>query len=139
MSSKSPLSLMVGVLILRGKKMAIGRSDYQERKEEKISSYIKRARKASKTATQEFNSASKMGSVIPFGQPILVGHHSEAGHRRLLKRIDAKYRKAHEADGKAAYYQEKADTAENNLSISGDNAEAENLYKSKLEKLEKTR
>jgi len=116
--------------------MAVGRKDYQERKEEKISTYYERSRKASKTANQEFNRASEMGKIIPFGQPILVGHHSEAGHRRLIKKIDAKYKKASEADEKAAYYQSKADSAATNTAISCDDAEAVNRYKSKLEKLE---
>jgi len=116
--------------------MSVGRKDYQERKEEKISSYSERARKANQTASQEFNRASEMGKIIPFGQPILVGHHSEAGHRRLLKQIDVKYKKASEADEKAAYYQNKADNAACNSSISCDDAEAVNRYKSKLEKLE---
>ena len=116
--------------------MSVGRKDYQERKEEKIATYNARAEKASKTANQEWKTASEMGKIIPFGQPILVGHHSEAGHRRLLKRIDAKYKKASEADEKAAYYQNKADNAETNSSISCDDAEAVNLYKKKLEGLE---
>ena len=116
--------------------MSVGRTDYQERKENKISVYNERARKASQTASQELNRASEMGSVIPFGQPILVGHHSEGKHRRLLKKIDAKYNKAHEADEKAAYYQNKADNAASNIAISCDDTEAVNLYKNKLEKLE---
>ena len=116
--------------------MAVGRKDYQERKEEKIIIYNKRAEKASKTANQEFNRAAEMGSVIPFGQPILVGHHSEAGHRRLLKRIDSAHRRGSEAVEKSAYYQNKAENAETNSSISCDDMEAVNLYKKKLEGLE---
>ena len=116
--------------------MPIGRSDYEERKERKIDALNKRAIKSIVIANQEINTAHDMGSVIPLGQPILIGHHSEKKHRAHIKRIDAAYRRASEAEGKAAYYQKRAEAAENNLSISGDDAEAENLYKAKLEKLE---
>ena len=118
--------------------MAIGRQDYEERKEQRIESYNRRAKKAEGTAIQESRNAREMGSVIPLGQPILVGHHSEGKHRRLLKRIDSAYRRANEADEKAEYYQNKAEAAESNHAISGDDAEALNRYKEKLEQLEAT-
>ena len=116
--------------------MAIGRQDYKERKERKIETFTEKARKTNVLANHEFKNAQDMGSVIPFGQPILIGHHSEKGHRSLLKRIDAAYHRAHEAGEKAAYYQDKAETAENNRSISGDDTEAVNRYLAKLEQLE---
>ena len=40
--------------------------------------------------------SNKLASVVPFGQPILVGHHSERRHRRLLERVHAKTRKGFE-------------------------------------------
>jgi prefoldin subunit 5 len=79
-----------------------------------------------------------MGSVIPFGQPILVGHHSEGRHRALLKKIDAAHRRASEAIEKSEYYEIRAETAENNHSINGDDPEALTRYQDKLSKLEKT-
>jgi len=117
--------------------MSVGRKDYEERKERRIFSYKERARKAVETANQEYSNAQEMGSVIPFGQPILVGHHSEDRHRALLKGIDAKHRKAFAESGKAEYYENKAESAEANQSISGDDPEAENRYQEKLEILEK--
>jgi hypothetical protein len=116
--------------------MAIGRQDFEERRENKINTYTERARKSNVLANQELKTAQDMGSAIPFGQPILVGHHSEKRHRALLKRIDAAHHRASEAGDKAAYYQDKADTAENNHSISGDDCEAVKRYQAKLEKLE---
>lgn len=118
--------------------MPVGRQDYQERKEKKIEIYKERAIKSSEIANQESNRARKMGDVIPFGQPILVGHHSEGGHRALLKRIDSAHRKASEAFNKADYYEGKAAAAESNNSISGDDPEALNRYQEKLTMLEKT-
>lgn len=46
--------------------------------------------------------ASAIADMIPFGQPILVGHHSERRHRRDASRIDALHTKAHEARTEAA-------------------------------------
>ena len=118
--------------------MSIGRQDYEERKEKKISSFKERARKANELANQEFSKSREMGSVIPFGQPILVGHHSEGRHRALLKRIETKQRKASEAYDKASYYEDRAEAAETNHSISGDDPEASARYQEKLQKLEKS-
>lgn len=46
--------------------------------------------------------------MIPFGQPILVGHHSERGHRNMLDRIDNGYRRAFEDLNKADTMHSKA-------------------------------
>ena len=116
--------------------MAIGRQDFEERRENKITTYTEKARKSNALANQEFNNARNLGSIIPLGQPILVGHHSEGSHRALLKRIDGAYQRASEAGDKAAYYQNKADNAENNHAISGDDIEAVNRYQAKLKQLE---
>jgi len=118
--------------------MSVGRQDYEERKERKIEVYKEKADKQSVIANQETNRARKMGSVIPLGQPILVGHHSEGSHRAHLKRIDSAHRKASEAYDKADYYEGKAAAAENNHSISCDDPEALERYQEKLAKLEKT-
>ena len=116
--------------------MSIGRQDYEERKESKIDAYREKAEKLSTIANQETSRARKMGNVIPFGQPIIVGHHSEGSHRALLKRIDSAHRKASETYSKAGYYESKAATAETNHSISGDDPEAMKRYQEKLAKLE---
>jgi hypothetical protein len=116
--------------------MAIGRQDYEEKEESKIDAFNKLARKNGILAEQETGRARKMGSAIPLGQPILVGHHSEKRHRALLKRIDGAYRRGGEAGEKAAYYQDRANTATNNRAISGDDTEAVERYKNKLTKLE---
>ena len=116
--------------------MTIGRNDYEERKENRIDAYNARARKANILANQEHDRARDMGSVIPFGQPILVGHHSEKRHRALLKRMDAAHRRASAAYDKAEYYEGRAETADTNKAINGDNPEALQRYQEKLKKLE---
>jgi hypothetical protein len=117
--------------------MSVGRQDYGERKERKIDAYKARAIKSTAIANQQLDRAHTMGSAIPFGQPILVGHHSEGAHRALLKRIDNAHRKASEEYGKAGYYENKALSAETNHAISGDDPEAAERYRQKLAELEK--
>ena len=116
--------------------MAIGRTDYEERKDQKIEYFNEKAEKAETEANAQHEKARNIGSAIPLGQPILVGHHSEGRHRADIKRIDTAYRKAAEAFDKAEYYNNRADTLENNSAISGDDPEAVNRYKAKLAGLE---
>lgn len=59
---------------------------------------MRRAAHASATATAEVTRArGVIGDKLPMGQPILVGHHSERRHRRLLERADRAATKAVEA------------------------------------------
>jgi len=116
--------------------MPIGRSDYSERKERKIDALEVKAAKARELSDEQLNRAHKLGSAIPFGQPILVDHHSEGAHRSHVKKMETAHRKSIEADEKASYYQDRADTASDNRAISGDNPDALKLYQDKLAKLE---
>ncbi len=44
-------------------------------------------------AEAQFAAAQQISDMIPFGQPILVGHHSEKRHRRDIKKFDNHHRK----------------------------------------------
>jgi len=72
---------------------------------------------------ETFNQAQKMAEVIPFGQPILVGHHSEKADRSYRERIFNKYDRAREESEKASHYQDRAErfgkmaTGENPVTI----------------------
>ena len=70
------------------------------------------------------------------GQPILVGHHSERGHRADLKRIDNNMRKSIEHDGKARYYEDRVQTIESDRTIYSDDPEAIQKLKQRLADLE---
>lgn len=70
--------------------------------------------KAEKTVAESerlYEKAKEMSSVIPMGQPILVGHHSEKRDRNYREKIHNTYGKSFELQDKAAYYKEKAETA----------------------------
>jgi hypothetical protein len=67
------------------------------RAEELAQRHTQRAERAATEADVRFGRAHQIGDMIPMGQPILVGHHSEGRHRRDLARIDTNMRAGMEA------------------------------------------
>ena len=67
------------------------------------------ANKAQIESNQSWKQAHQMASVIPFGQPILVGHHSEKHDRKYRTKISNKQHQAHELGQKAQDHENKAD------------------------------
>ena len=109
---------------------------YEERKQARIDYYNAQAAKAAQRSNALAKESSDMISVIPPGQPILVGHHSESKHRSHLKSADNKMRKSFEESGKADYYAHKAEAAESNTAISSDDPEAVTKLETQLATLE---
>lgn len=81
---------------------------HRERLERKLELRREWADKAKAKAESHFNAAHRIGDAIPFGQPILVGHHSEAHHRRDIERIDSNMRNGIERSDMAANHISKA-------------------------------
>ncbi len=113
------------------------KNNFEERKERRIENAKQIAIKNQKLSEQLHAKAKQMSSVIPFGQPILVGHHSEKSDRRYRDKIHNTFGKSFEAAEKADYYNEKAKTIENNTAISSDDPHAITKLKEKLNNLEK--
>lgn len=109
-------------------------NDYNERKLARIKRYEERTVQADAEANQRFNAARAITRNIPMGQPILVGHHSEKHHRADLKRHDSHMDKGCEAYSKGRHYEERADAARKNRSISSDDPEAVTKLTVKIEK-----
>lgn len=110
--------------------------EYQEKKQAKIDRYRDLADKNKNEAENLWNQGSNMASVIPFGQPILVGHHSENRDRNYRNKIDNKFRKSIEIEEKATYYEEKAERMESNSTIFTDDPEAGGKLAEKIKRLE---
>lgn len=106
-------------------------SNYQERQEDRAAYYEDKALAVSASANATHQRARDMASVIPFGQPILVGHHSEKRDRRYRDKIHSTYGKAFEQFDKADHYQEKAQ-AVGKGGIASDDPEALAKLKAKL-------
>jgi hypothetical protein len=108
--------------------------------EEKLAARLARMRAYKSRAERESealsNRAREMSSVIPLGQPILIGHHSEKADRRYRNRIHGTYRRAHELHQRAAEIRARIEAAENNRAIFSDNPRAGQLIQEKIEQLE---
>lgn len=116
-----------------------GRADYEERRKRRIERYEQLSLKAKEESEARGNSTANRILMSTPGQPILVGHHSERAHRRLIKRANDDIRKSIELSEKSDYYDRKAKNAVNSNAIYNDDPEAINKLKDKLERLEQER
>lgn len=115
------------------------REDYYERQAEKLARYQDLATRHGHRAECLFDQAHKMSECIPFGQPILVGHHSEKRDRNFRAKIGRTYDRSTEERDKAKHYQEKAGRIIESRAISSDAPDAIDLLREKLAKMEKKR
>jgi hypothetical protein len=111
-------------------------NDYEMKLEAKRERLERRAALCAKISDLRWKRAHEMASVIPFGQPILVGHYSEGRDRRYRAKIEANYRKAYEMGEKAKYYAAKAANAGTG-GISSDDPEAIVKLQEQIDKAEK--
>lgn len=66
---------------------------YEVKQAERRARLEAQAANARAEAEAQFAAAQQISDMIPFGQPILVGHHSEKRHRRDIKKFDNHHRK----------------------------------------------
>ncbi|MDR1621184.1 MAG: DUF3560 domain-containing protein [Synergistaceae bacterium] len=116
--------------------MAIGREDYEDRKAAHIDKLNDAAYKASEEAQAQCDRAHRIAEHIPFGQPILVGHHSEKHARRDAEKIDRAMQNSVKMTEKADYYTSLAESAANNTAISSDDPNALEKLAEKIEVLQ---
>lgn len=84
-------------------------STYRERREAKADRLREWADKRDGKAAAGFKKADDIADLIPFGQPILVGHHSEGRARRDQDRIASGMRAGIENSRKADDFRRRAD------------------------------
>jgi Domain of unknown function (DUF3560) len=84
------------------------RYDRAEERADRFSGYADGAAARSGAA---YAAVHQIAGMIPMGQPVLVGHHSERRHRRDLDRIDRGMRRSIEEDRKAGDWSERAEAA----------------------------
>ena len=109
--------------------------DYEERQERKRERLENAAEKAANESAARIGAARRMTDHIPFGQPILVGHHSEKRHRRDLDRINSNMSKGFEAHKRAEELSRRAD-AIGTGGVSSDDPAAVAKLEAELAKLE---
>jgi hypothetical protein len=108
---------------------------YAERRATRVERLRTGAARALVDAQAAFERADAIARIIPLGQPVLVGHHSEKRHRRDLARIDSGMRKGVEESKHAEELERRANAPEANRAISSDDPEAIAKLKEKLTQL----
>ena len=86
-----------------------GKQQRAEDRADALAAKVERKQAAYEAASDRFRLAAK--SLPPMGQPILVGHHSEAAHRRALDKADTTARKAYDAYKEVGRAEQRAKTA----------------------------
>ncbi|HYV99643.1 MAG TPA: DUF3560 domain-containing protein [Gemmatimonadaceae bacterium] len=118
---------------------AAQRLAFEEKRAAKVERLRARAERLRKEGEARVERAHQMASIIPLGQPILVGHHSEGRDRRYRGRIETNYRKGFEAVKVADALDRRADTAEENRAISSDDPDAVEKLEARVRELEAAR
>lgn len=85
---------------------------YRERRERRAERLREWAAKRELRSAAAFEQAHQISDMIPFGQPVLVGHHSQRRHERDLGRIDAAMGRGVEHQRKATKFVSRADNIE---------------------------
>lgn len=98
-------------------------NDYEAKQQARRERLEARADKARKDSTAHYERAGELAHMIPFGQPILVGHHSEKRARAHYRKIAGNMDKSVALSAKAKYYDQKA-AAVGTGGISSDDPEA---------------
>ncbi|MGO3743934.1 MAG: DUF3560 domain-containing protein [Alcaligenes aquatilis] len=108
---------------------------YEAKQAARKENYETRAARARQQSDAVHVQAQTMAQAIPFGQPILVGHHSERGDRRYRERISRGYEKSFELQKKAEHYADKAASVGKG-GISSDDPAAIEKLKAKMAQLQ---
>lgn len=114
---------------------------YRDRREARADRLEEWAAKREQKAEAAEASARQIADQIPFGQPILVGHHSEGHARRDAERIFNRTAKAHEHSAKADEMARKAANirAATHRSIYSDDTDAIERLEERIAELEAER
>lgn len=108
---------------------------YEAKQAARKARFEERAAKAGAESASTYARARRMGEAIPFGQPILVGHHSEKRDRNYRERIHNTYGKAFALDDTAKHYAQKAASVGTG-GISSDDPDALDKLRAELVTLE---
>lgn len=109
---------------------------YEQKRTARIERLEAAAERTREEAARLHQTASNMASVIPFGQPILVGHHSEKRDRNYRNNIFSKYEQSFKLQNKADELEARAEAARKNKAIFSDDPDAAEKLEDKLARLE---
>jgi DNA repair exonuclease SbcCD ATPase subunit len=113
----------------------------RERRERRAARRREWAESRAQKAAAAREGTDRIAGMIPMGQPILVGHHSEKRHRRDIERADNGMRRGLEHQAKAHEMSSRADNIEAaaERAIYSDDADAIERLEERIAELEATR
>jgi hypothetical protein len=114
-------------------------NDYEQKRAGRIDRLKARAARLRVLAAEADCRSHDIGRVIPFGQPILVGHHSERGHRNAIRKMRSASDRALKLWALANRADASADAAENGRAISSDDPNATGKLREKMQAMERER
>jgi predicted RNase H-like nuclease (RuvC/YqgF family) len=114
---------------------------YRDRREARADRLEEWAAKRETKAAADRADAHRKADMIPFGQPILVGHHSEGRDRNFRSGISAGFDRAHENSSKASDMASRAENirAQTDQAIYTDDEDAAERLTEKIATLEAKR
>lgn len=114
---------------------------YRERREARAARRLEWAESRRRKAESAYATGHAIADAIPFGQPILVGHHSEAHARRDRERIESSMRQTYEHTQMAERHEQAAATIEAQLerAIYDDDPDAVERLRARIADLEAVR
>jgi len=113
------------------------KEEYEAKRHARYLRLLNAAERADSESKESYAQSDRMSSVIPFGQPVLVGHYSEAADRRYRERIHQKMRKGWDLHEKADALRSRAEAALSNNTIFSDDPSAVEKLEDKIARLEK--
>ena len=110
--------------------------EYEAKRQRRIDRLEERAAAKRSEGEAATRAGDAMLSVIPLGQPILVGHHSEGRDRRYRGRAFGKLERGRELTSEAERLEQRAAAASENTAIFSDDPAAVEKLEAKVERLE---
>lgn len=112
------------------------REEYEAKRQARYERLLAAAQRNESEGKERIDHAREQASIIPFGQPILIGHHSEGRDRRYRARIENGFRKGYEMMAKASALRERADAMKKCNAIFSDDPDACQKIEDKIKRLE---
>lgn len=113
--------------------LAARRDRWEEKKERKLETYERLKDKHEHLSADAYRQSKQISRLIPFGQPIMVGHHSEGRHRRDVAKIHSKMGESIRHQETAEHYAHKLEILNSNTGpISSDDPDAIAKLEAKL-------
>lgn len=110
--------------------------EYEAKRQRRIDRLENRAERLRSEGQAAVAAGDKMLSIIPLGQPILVGHHSEKRDRNYRRRATAKIERGFAKLSEAERIAERAKAAAQNTAIFADDPAAAEKLEAKIARLE---